>query len=556
MKTPNDKRLVFGAMALFFFVFLESTLFFQTSLGMIVDSAAGSLLQFPIQGASALGLLLFSALNRITAPRIRSTAVGFLTLLGIASLACVAGGTSQALLVGAGCVAFFLIGLAGGAVYWAACNHLRTSAHFATYIGASHALGIVAQIPFFSLTTNRFGEALLLSASIVTLGIVVAKVWPEPTAARRMAAWQAGSQNGRIVPFPKLGWKLDHLSPRAAAAALVALVLLFATLFNTLYCLVEPGQPWTSQYSEVVPRIIISLGGLVAGILFDAQRARFAGVTMFWVAILSITAIFGMQAGMPEYAGEAVFFFGSGMFITFYTSTFIWIAPYLKAPALWSSMGRAISNITAIAIGAPALLVIQSSNPVAITAAMLPLLIGINALLFVLGMLDLRTPGTSSLNDDNVQAKQPARAMPHQCRRSIATRPNSAKKRSNAVRSTRGKRYARKTVPPKKTPLPALQQKTEHQSEPKAEQQTRIEQAVEGNKEHSFEDRLAAFAQRYDLTPRECDAVALVVCSEDALKQLAEAMGVSLRTLQKHLTSIYKKTDTQSRAGLTKLFWE
>lgn len=66
MKTPNDKRLVFGAMALFFFVFLESTLFFQTSLGMIVGSAAGSLLQFPIQGASALGLLLFSALNRKT----------------------------------------------------------------------------------------------------------------------------------------------------------------------------------------------------------------------------------------------------------------------------------------------------------------------------------------------------------------------------------------------------------------------------------------------------------------------------------------------------------
>lgn len=552
MKTPNDKRLVFGAMALFFFVLLESTLFFQTSLGMIVDSAAGSLLQFPIQGASALGLLLFSALNRITAPRIRSTAVGFLALLGIASLACVAGGTSQALLVGAGCVAFFLIGLAGGAVYWAACNHLRTSAHFATYIGASHALGIVAQIPFFSLIPNRFGEALLLSASIVTLGIVVAKVWPEPTAARRMAEWQAGSQNGRIVPYPKLGWKLDHLSPRAAAAALVALVLLFATLFNTLYCL---GQPWTSQYSEVVPRIIISLGGLVAGILFDAQRARFAGVTMFWVAILSIAAIFGMQAGMPEYAGEAVFFFGSGMFITFYTSTFIWIAPYLKAPALWSSMGRAISNITAIAIGAPALLVIQSSNPVAITAAMLPLLIGINALLFVLGMLDLRTPGTSSLNDDNVQAKQPARdAAPMQAQHCDKAQQCEETLQCSAFH--KGQTLRTEDCSPEENAVIGSPTKTEHQSEPKAEQQTRIEQAVESNKEHSFEDRLAAFAQRYDLTPRECDAVALVVCSEDALKQLAEAMGVSLRTLQKHLTSIYKKTDTQSRAGLTKLFWE
>ncbi len=402
---------------------------------------------------------------------------------------------------------------------------------------------------------NRFGEALLLSASIVTLGIVVAKVWPEPTVARRMAAWQAGSQNGRIVPYPKLGWKLDHLSPRAAAAALVALVLLFATLFNTLYCLVEPGQPWTSQYSEVVPRIIISLGGLVAGILFDAQRARFAGVTMFWVAILSIAAIFGMQAGMPEYAGEAVFFFGSGMFITFYTSTFIWIAPYLKAPALWSSMGRAISNITAIAIGAPALLVIQSSNPVVITAAMLPLLIGINALLFVLGMLDLCTPGTSSLNDDNVQAKQPARdAAPMQAQHCDKAQQCEETLQCSAFH--KGQTLRTEDCSPEENAVIGSPTKTEHQSEPKAEQQTRIEQAVESNKEHSFEDRLAAFAQRYDLTPRECDAVALVVCSEDALKQLAEAMGVSLRTLQKHLTSIYKKTDTQSRAGLTKLFWE
>ena len=69
-------------------------------------------------------------------------------------------------------------------------------------------------------------------------------------------------------------------------------------------------------------------------------------------------------------------------------------------------------------------------------------------------------------------------------------------------------------------------------------------------------DRLSAFVQRFDLTPRECDAAVLVVCSEEALKKLAETMGISLRTLQKHLTSIYKKTDTQSRAGLTKLFWE
>ncbi len=29
-----------------------------------------------------------------------------------------------------------------------------------------------------------------------------------------------------------------------------------------------------------------------------------------------------------------------------------------------------------------------------------------------------------------------------------------------------------------------------------------------------------------------------------------------MRTVQRHLTSLYNKTETQTRIGLTKLFWE
>ena len=45
-----------------------------------------------------------------------------------------------------------------------------------------------------------------------------------------------------------------------------------------------------------------------------------------------------------------------------------------------------------------------------------------------------------------------------------------------------------------------------------------------------------------------------VTADERALKEIASEMDISLRMLQKHLTSIYKKTDTQTRAGLTKKF--
>ena len=34
----------------------------------------------------------------------------------------------------------------------------------------------------------------------------------------------------------------------------------------------------------------------------------------------------------------------------------------------------------------------------------------------------------------------------------------------------------------------------------------------------------------------------------------AEELGISMRMVQRHLSSIYQKTDTQTRAGLTKAF--
>ena len=70
------------------------------------------------------------------------------------------------------------------------------------------------------------------------------------------------------------------------------------------------------------------------------------------------------------------------------------------------------------------------------------------------------------------------------------------------------------------------------------------------------EARLKDFASRFSLTPRETEVLAAVTADERPLKHVAADMGISLRVLQRHLTSLYQKTGTQSRVGLTKLFWE
>ncbi len=68
------------------------------------------------------------------------------------------------------------------------------------------------------------------------------------------------------------------------------------------------------------------------------------------------------------------------------------------------------------------------------------------------------------------------------------------------------------------------------------------------------EERRQAFIEQAGLTPRETDVLLAVTCDDRPLKQIAADLGISLRMVQRHLTSIYAKTGTQSRTGLTSKF--
>ena len=70
----------------------------------------------------------------------------------------------------------------------------------------------------------------------------------------------------------------------------------------------------------------------------------------------------------------------------------------------------------------------------------------------------------------------------------------------------------------------------------------------------SIEEQRRAFIESHGLTPREVDVLIAVTQDERPLKQIAEELGISMRMVQRHLSSIYQKTDTQTRAGLSKAF--
>ena len=91
--------------------------------------------------------------------------------------------------------------------------------------------------------------------------------------------------------------------------------------------------------------------------------------------------------------------------------------------------------------------------------------------------------------------------------------------------------------------LPQTEQEREHQ-----------QLAEEALAAPSIEEQRRAFIADHGLTLREVDVLMAVTQDERPLKQIAEELGISMRMVQRHLSSIYQKTDTQTRAGLTKAF--
>lgn len=538
----RDNRLLFCALALFFFVFLESTLFFQANLAQ-PGELGPFFSQLPIQGASTLGLLAFPLKNRLVGEKGRPVFMGAVTVLGVASLIGVVFASSPLVIACTGAVGFFLIGLAGATAYWATCVRSRSIARFATLIGGSHALGVLAQIPLLEFTSNHLVEAVVLSASIIALGVINARIWPPRSALAEFSAQREQRKGKRLESSKFAGWRLDHMTPRTAVIVIFALVLLFSVLFNTLYTFINIGSPWTSQYTNITPRVLMAVGGFAGGVLFDLHRARYLGIAMFWMMLLSVGAMLGVEAGGPYVVGEVVYFLGSGVFMTFYTTVFIWIAPFLRAPDLWCSMGRALNNVTAIALGVPTLLVINLTSPIAVVVLLIPLIIGINALLFAAGMLDLhprpRGDEVAGRTGQQAGASGPAgNAAPGQAIAGERTPADSEAAHGIANGD-----------------MPVQSTATDHAPEAAERPTPDAAPSVDGAAIDP-EAHLADFAGRFSLTPRETEVLAAVTADERPLKHVAADMGISLRVLQRHLTSLYQKTGTQSRVGLTKLFWE
>lgn len=451
-------------LALFFFVFLDGEYLFDTTLASFLAPADVVLNQGMILGTSALGFCCFEPFLKL--PR-RAQAVCSIVfvILGFGGIIVALVAPALLLMQVAGGVSFFLLGILGGAVHWMVSRKIAGVRHAALSVGLTYAAGIVIQFAVNTACVDRVAASFALAFGAIALLVVCHHCFAKEgycSLVQPAGEIGAGKSNRRIPASS------DSFREALWLSAIVTLVsLMFITLDNIVTLADASGDLDVGSW----PRLLLAVSAIAAGALFDIRQHRYMNFLMFCVLLLSTIAILAAETNGGLFWGLILFYLASGFFVTYFTTSFILMAPRMEKPALWAGMGRAINNACAFAITGPSLVLIQTGS--------LLFMIALCIVLFVASIIVFFVSGAFRLDERSGNEMQ--------------------------------------------------------------------------NKWGS-EDNRAAFVEEYGLTPREAEVLVLVTADERTLKEIASEMGISLRMLQKHLTSIYKKTDTQTRIGLTKKY--
>lgn len=555
------------SLTFFFFLFLECTLYYQAAILSSPLSKDFLFVQLPILGASSAGYLSFPVyVRRVDRSSRRVLAVIF-TAVGIACLAVEHVNACAQTTFIAGFASFYLLGIAGGGAFWAASVALSRSAFLATWVGICHAVGVTAQIILFALAPTRLLETIVLGVAIVAFVAFAMASWPSMKSARRLAADKAldySYYDRRPFPFAGTGKTVRaNIAPATFAIAFCVIVGLFAVLFALLYNALPGNATWVSQYTDVSSRIALIVGGLVAGLFIDLGRVRHTGTAMLCAAFFATAAIFAGKAGVDEWICRLAFFGGSGMFAIFYSASAMWIAPFMKIPQLWASIGRVVSNLTTIAAWLPALTLAKDADATMLALAAIVLFAAITVFINAARMLIPDDVGPNRFSGADGEGEggalknaQAADAGGGPCVGFAERAPGTAS--SGEPVSSTGSDSCEVTLAGN-----ADSEKDGRAAEVLAQSGQAESDGVSscgvGNPEPpkalSPEEQLEFFARKYSLTPRETTVLAAVMQDERPLKQVAADLDVTLRTVQRHLTSVYQKTSTQTRAGLAVRFF-
>lgn len=348
--TPEKTKAVV-MLGIFYFVFLGAEYLFDNTMTSHVTSHHVVLMQGCILGISAVGFPCGAWLYRLLSARGLNIPIITGTALGIICIFILQQHLSFAASIISGLLLFFLLGISGSWVHYAAAATLCGDSHLARAVGAAYALGIALQFINNNIIPLDIAETGMLALFLAVMSWMLHR-FKDPTKdpAAETSDTQAPAADTPTGSDPAVSLSHDP-GIRTAALLFVLMVALmtfiFAALDNAVTFAHASGAADIGQW----PRLLLALSGLAAGYLFDIRDRSYMHIMMYCVMLLSAICAVMIETGGPFTVALVIFYLSAGFFAVFFTTGFLALSVRLENTPLWAGMGRTVNNACAVVAG-------------------------------------------------------------------------------------------------------------------------------------------------------------------------------------------------------------
>lgn len=493
-------------LALFYFLFLGSEYLFDNSIIYHTDSHGVVIAQSYILGISTLGFLFYPVFKYLAVKKaagLKYLGIFFCFLVGTVCYFLINRHPGYALTLTAGCVLFFLLGILGSSIHYLCSLLLIQDSLLPAVVGFGYAFGILLQFINNNFVSNTAISALILSLSLVLLLFLLTRIRLKHT----------------VRTDTPLKTRILTLHPLRTGLLLAGTIALMTCIFSTLDSEMTLLHASGELNLGSLPRLLLALSGICAGILFSKIRERYQNLFMFCVMLFSTICVVLLQVDGSILISCIIFYLSAGIFAVYFTVSFMSLSYHTRVPELWAGLGRAVNNLCAVCISRLTMMLVSSGNPAVIYIITLAIFVVTGIALFVYTVQA----------DTYVAPSDPTlHAMDILSGSAVASSEDSQHLFSGS--SDCHTKSTASVIPA--SPGPSRPSST-------------------SDRELHFRQ----FSDHFALTDREKEVLKVLLTSDENMQELADRLYISRTMLYRHVASLNKKTSTKSRISLIQFYY-
>ncbi len=402
MKKTDNKLIISTILLSFYiFIFLGTEYLFDNIVATIANSRSVVLAQGYVLGASVIGFIIYPIVMEIKniSKQVIVVISGFSVTL-FYSINTIEKYTP--LIIVAGCL-FIIFGCIGSNIYFQVTKMLGHSKDLAKVVGISYGIGLMLQFISNNIISNPKIEFMLIAVYMMLTCYIIVKVengiFYENEAEPKESIDISNEKDDYRICIQNKVRKKDERST-GLIALLIVVVILMSCVFSTLDNVVTLYHAKGTTDIGQLPRILLALSGIVAGMLFDIKKRKFMSIIMYSVTLLSTISILVIVTGGSFMVGLIVFYLSAGFFVTYFSTAFMELSLYTEHVRVFAGLGRCVNNFCAAFIALGSIKLFESKNVVLITTISLVLfvLISITMLIYQSVYAKMKNDTTKSSN--------------------------------------------------------------------------------------------------------------------------------------------------------------